>query len=268
MYKICMSLHKRSNHNTLSEEQFNSSVNTMEIARPLVKRGKALAIEQLTVAENFLSEGRNNALALEIYKVFFGSHQGEEKLIIWQKKIKQVLEGIKALDTKINISYNYECILLPGRKDNVVMEADCNAFNRRDKVFFYVYARNLEAISKRESLGQDHLAHIIIHEFSHLVLDTKDYAYIDVTSNDGNQDLRRMLGLLNPESAMNETDRQRRFRGGEEAVQNADSFTTATRYLAYSAKNPAFASEFRNKKNNYTSGAPFLIGSPHWNKVN
>lgn len=99
---------------------------------------------------------------------------------------------------------------------------------------------------KNETLGTVHLAHIVIHEISHLRLNTKDSAYIGVMKNKGYHELNAMLVLLEPEKLptrkgeREDTIQQRRTRGSLIALKNADSLTTATRYLAYTAKDGDF----------------------------
>ena len=105
---------------------------------------------------------------------------------------------------------------------------------------------------------------------SHLRLDTEDMAYIGVAKNEGYHDLNAMLALLEPEKLQTgrgepeETIKQRRARGSLDAVRNADSFTTATRYLAYTAKNAGFYHYFAGQKKMFTHGASSLIKSPRW----
>ncbi|MDH0356791.1 hypothetical protein, partial [Morganella sp. GD04133] len=114
------------------------------------------------------------------------------------------------------------------------------------------------------------LAHILIHEMSHIRLDTEDMAYIGVAKNEGYHDVNAMLALLEPEKLQTgrgepeETIKQRRARGSLDAVRNADSFTTATRYLAYTAKNADFYRHFAGQKKTFKPGSPSLITSPRW----
>lgn len=87
---------------------------------------------------------------------------------------------------------------------------------------------------KNETLGVDHLTHILIHEMSHLRLNTEDMAYIGVMKHEGHHNLDAMLALLEPaklpagKGEREETSLQQRTRGSLDALKNADSFTTAT----------------------------------------
>lgn len=241
------------------------------IGRTYIKEAKYLAAEQLSAAEKFLNNTSNNDVALDIYKTFFGQHMGEEKLGIWKTQIKNVSEGINKLDTKRNVRYSPLKTTASGEKSGTVAaEADMQAFQRGEKIYINSYTDVLENVKKNETLGVDHLAHILIHEMSHLRLDTEDMAYIGVAKNEGYHDLNAMLALLEPEKLQTgrgepeETIKQRRARGSLDAVRNADSFTTATRYLAYTAKNAGFYHYFAGQKKMFTHGASSLIKSPRW----
>lgn len=241
------------------------------IGRTYIKEAKYLAAEQLSAAEKFLNNASNNDVALDIYKTFFGQHMGEEKLGIWKTQIKNVSEGINKLDTKRNVRYSPLKTTASGEKSGTVAaEANMQAFQRGEKIYINSYTDVLEKVKKNETLGVDHLAHILIHEMSHLRLDTEDMAYIGVAKNEGYHDLNAMLALLEPEKLQagrgepEETIKQRRARGSLDAVRNADSFTTATRYLAYTAKNADFYHYFAGQKKTFTHGASSLIKSPRW----
>ncbi|MEZ2634906.1 RHS repeat-associated core domain-containing protein [Morganella morganii] len=241
------------------------------IGRTYIKEAKYLAAEQLSAAEKFLNNTSNNDVALDIYKTFFGQHMGEEKLGIWKTQIKNVSEGINRLDTKRNVRYSPLKTTASGEKsETVAAEADMQAFQRGEKIYIDSYTDVLEKVKKNETLGVDHLAHILIHEMSHLRLDTEDMAYIGVAKNEGYHDLNAMLALLEPEKLQTgrgepeETIKQRRARGSLDAVRNADSFTTATRYLAYTAKNAGFYHYFAGQKKMFTHGASSLIKNPRW----
>ncbi|MBA5809787.1 RHS repeat protein [Morganella morganii] len=241
------------------------------IGRTYIKEAKYLAAEQLSAAEKFLNNTSNNDVALDIYKTFFGQHMGEEKLGIWKTQIKNVSEGINKLDTKRNVRYSPLKTTASGEKSGTVAaEANMQAFQRGEKIYINSYTDVLEKVKKNETLGVDHLAHILIHEMSHLRLDTEDMAYIGVAKNEGYHDLNAMLALLEPEKLQagrgepEETIKQRRARGSLDAVRNADSFTTATRYLAYTAKNAGFYHYFAGQKKMFTHGASSLIKSPRW----
>lgn len=241
------------------------------LGRPYIKEAKYLAAEQLSAAEKFLNNASDNDVALDIYKTFFGQHMGEEKLGLWKTQIKSVSEGINKLDTKRNVRYSPLKITASGEKsETVAAEANMQAFQRGEKIYIDAYTGVLEKVKKNETLGVDHLAHILIHEMSHLRLDTEDMAYIGVAKNEGYHDLNAMLALLEPEKLQTgrgepeETLKQRRARGSLDAVRNADSFTTATRYLAYTAKNADFYRHFAGQKKTFTHGASSLITSPRW----
>ncbi|QXO71224.1 RHS repeat protein [Morganella morganii] len=241
------------------------------IGRTYIKEAKYLAAEQLSAAEKFLNNTSNNDVALDIYKTFFGQHMGEEKLGIWKTQIKNVSEGINKLDTKRNVRYSPLKTTASGEKSGTVAaEANMQAFQRGEKIYINSYTDVLEKVKKNETLGVDHLAHILIHEMSHLRLDTEDMAYIGVAKNEGYHDLNAMLALLDPEKLQagrgepEETIKQRRARGSLDAVRNADSFTTATRYLAYTAKSADFYHRFAEQKKTFTHGASSLIKSPRW----
>ncbi|HCR3444156.1 TPA: RHS repeat protein [Morganella morganii] len=239
--------------------------------RTYIKEAKYLAAEQLSAAEKFLNNTSNSDVALDIYKTFFGQHMGEEKLGIWKTQIKNVSEGINKLDTKRNVRYSPLKITASGEKsETVAAEADMQAFQRGEKIYINAYTDVLENIKKNKTLGVDHLAHILIHEMSHLRLDTEDIAYIGVMEYQGSHDLNAMLALLEPKKLQTgrgepeETLKQRRARGSLDAVRNADSFTTATRYLAYTAKNAGFYHDFAGQKKMFKPGSPSLIASPRW----
>ncbi|HDF2340772.1 TPA: RHS repeat protein [Morganella morganii] len=241
------------------------------LGRPYIKEAKYLAAEQLSAAEKFLNNASDNDIALDIYKTFFGQHMGEEKLGLWKTQIKSVSEGINKLDTKRNVRYSPLKITASGEKsETIAAEANMQAFQRGEKIYIDAYTGVLEKVKKNETLGVDHLAHILIHEMSHLRLDTEDMAYIGVAKNEGYHDLNAMLALLEPEKLQTgrgepeETLKQRRARGSLDAVRNADSFTTATRYLAYTAKNADFYRHFAGQKKTFTHGASSLITSPRW----
>ncbi|MDQ0431012.1 insecticidal toxin complex protein TccC [Pantoea agglomerans] len=242
--------------------------------RNYIKEAKYLAAEQLSVAEKFLNNSSNNEVALDIYKTFFGLHMGEEKLGIWKTQIKSVLEGVNKLDTKRNIQYSPLKITASGEtSQSVAAEVDTQAFQRGEKIYMNAYTDILGKVKKNETLGVDHLAHILIHEISHLRLNTEDKAYIGVVKNEGYHELNGMLALLEPDKLptskgeREETILQRRTRGSLDALKNADSFTTATRYLAYAAKNANSYSYFSQQKKNFKPGSPALIASPRWKSL-
>lgn len=252
---------------------FNTSEkkSQQEIGRPYIKEAKNLAVKQLSVAEKFLNNTANNEVALDIYKTFFGQHMGEEKLGIWKAQIKNMLEGVNKLDTKRNIRYSSLKITLSGAfSENIAAEVDTQAFQRGEKIYMNAYTDVLKKIKKNEALGVEHLAHILIHEVSHLRLNTKDNAYIGVMKNEGYHELNSLLALLEPEKLSaskgerEETIQQRRTRGSLDAQENADSFTTATRYLAYAAKNANFYSYFVQQKKKFNHENPSLIANPRW----
>ncbi|WP_283255166.1 RHS repeat domain-containing protein, partial [Enterobacter cloacae] len=245
-----------------------------EVGRAYIKEAKYLAAEQLSAAVQFLSNPANNEAALDIYKTFFGQHMGEEKLDMWKAQIKNTLDGINKLDTKRNVRYSSIKITTSGeKKESVAAEADTQAFQKGEKVYMYSYTDTLEKVKRNEALGVDHLAHILIHEISHLRLNTEDLAYIGVMKNEGYHELNAMLALLEPKrlptskGEHEETIQQRRSRGSLDALKNADSFTTATRYLAYTAKNTKFYRYFSQQKKNFNAGAPSLIANPRWKSL-
>lgn len=145
-----------------------------------------------------------------------------------------------------------------------------NAFHKKEQKYVNAYADGLKKIKDNESLGRDHLAHIIIHEISHVELDTKDNAYIQVLTDPGHQNIGKLTDLLNPpplpesRGENKETDKQRRARGSEDALQNADSFATTTRYLAYASRNPQFMKHLMEQKEAATKGASFLVKHQRW----
>ncbi|WP_082804077.1 RHS repeat domain-containing protein [Erwinia sp. ErVv1] len=252
----------------------NEEKSQQEVGRTYIKEAKYLAAEQLSVAEKFLNNSSNNEVALDIYKTFFGLHMGEEKLGIWKAQIKNVLQGVNKLDTKRNVQYSPLKITASGEKsESVAAEADTQAFQRGEKIYMNTYTDVLGKVKKNETLGIDHLAHILIHEISHLSLNTEDNAYIGVVKNEGYQELNAMLALLEPEKLpttkgeREETIQQRRTRGSLDALKNADSFTTATRYLAYTAKNANFYSYFSQQKKTFKPEAPSLIANPRWKSL-
>ena len=241
------------------------------LGRPHIKAAKSLAAEQLSAAEKFLNNASNNDVALDIYKTFFGQHMEAEKLGLWKTQIKNVSEGINKLDARKNVRYSPQKITESGEKSEAVAaEADITAFQHEGKIHINAYTHVLDKVKKNESLGVDHLAHILIHEMSHLRLGTDDNAYIGVMQHEGYHDLNAMLALLEPEKRQTgrgepeETDKQRRARGSQDAVRNADSFTTATCYLAYTAKNADFYRRFAGQKKTFKPGSPSLITSPRW----
>lgn len=252
----------------------NEEKSQQEIGRTFIKEAKYLAAEQLSVAEKFLNNPSNNEVALDIYKTFFGLHMGEEKLGIWKAQIKNVLAGVNKLDTKRNIQYDLLKITASGEKsESVAAEADTQGFQRGEKIYMNAYTDVLGKVKRNETLSVDHLAHILIHEISHLRLNTEDNAYIGVVKNEGYHDLNAMLALLEPEKLptskgeREETIQQRRTRGSLDALKNADSFTTATRYLAYTAKNANFYSYFSEQKKTFKAGATSLIANPRWKSL-
>lgn len=241
------------------------------IGRTYIKEAKYLAAEQLSAAEKFLNNASNNDVALDIYKTFFGQHMGEEKLGIWKTQIKSVSEGINKLDTKRNVRYSPLKITASGEtSETVAAEADVTAFQHGEKIYMNAYTHVLEKVKKNETLGVDHLTHILIHEMSHLRLNTEDMAYIGVMKHKGHHNLDAMLALLEPaklpagKGEREETSLQQRTRGSLDALKNADSFTTATRYLAYTAKNTDFYHYFAGQKKTFKPGSPSLITSPRW----
>lgn len=241
------------------------------IGRAYIKEAKYLAAEQLSVAEKFLSTPSNNDVALDIYKTFFGRHMGEEKLGLWKTQIKNVSEGVNKLDTKRNIRYSPMKITASAEaSESVAAEADTQAFQHGEKIYMNAYTHVLDKVKKNETLGVDHLAHILIHEVSHLRLDTEDMAYIGVMKHERHHDLNAMLALLEPaklptgKGEREETSQQQRTRGSLDALKNADSFTTATRYLAYAARNAGFYHYFSQQKKTFKPGSPSLIASPRW----
>jgi insecticidal toxin complex protein TccC len=228
-------------------------------ARPLIKEGKNLAIEQLTLARNFLCDAKNNGAASVISHVFFGVSDMDCFRERWLAGIDKVLEGLKNLDTKRHVNYFHK-----KSKSTTAAEIDVNVFDSKSGAYINAYANTLLEIDGNPSLGRDHLAHVLIHEMSHACLKTNDYSYIGVLSDEGSHDLTKMVGLLNPKACSDETDKMRLARGKREAWNNADSFTTATRYLAYSAQQPEFINHVRQEKEGFTQGAKLLIKSPHW----
>lgn len=236
-------------------------------AQRIFKQGKKLAIEQLKAASDFLSDKKNQHSALEVYKIFFGQHHELQALDSWKKRIDETLQGVVKLKTSKHVFYN----ITKGNTSSTVAELDPKKYQKwregEKKQYIDVYSEPLIRMSKDPQLGNQHVAHVVTHEISHGVLNTEDHQYVGVLSTPGAHDLTGLINLLTPPATEQErTDKQRRARGAETALENADSFTLATRYLSHLSKNPEFLSQLRTSHEAFIKGATpqFIVRPPKW----
>lgn len=232
-----------------------------KIARPLIKEGKYLAIEQLKVAKKFLCDTKNDDVTSVLANLFFGESDIGYFREKWQIGIDKVLAGLVNLDTKRHVNY-----FSKKSKSTTAAEMNVTSFEDKSGTYLNAYANKLIEIYESPYLGKDHLAHVLIHEMSHACLKTNDYCYIGVLSHVGFHDLTKMVELLSPTASDGESERMCLARGRREAWNNADSFTTSVRYLAYSAKQQAFFDCVKEKIDEFkrNQSSQLLIKSTSW----
>lgn len=211
------------------------------------KKAKKLAIERLSQAQGFLKKERNTRTALEIGQIFFGSTLDVSYLDRWSAQIEKVSDGLKQLKTSKNIEF----MQTKAGHESTVAELDILKYDHENKnrmKYMTAYTQKIKEVSDIPHLGVEHIAHIAIHELSHGTLKTEDIKYIVVKSAPGYHDLTDLaaLPMLMDEIAgepLTFAQKTQKSANIGYSKNNADSFTTATRYLAYAQKNPLFAKQ-------------------------
>ncbi|MBS9422979.1 toxin [Photorhabdus caribbeanensis] len=243
--------------------------NVHDKAQATFKEGKKRAINQLKIASNFLKESKNNESALEIFKIFFGSHQEVDQLPQWKKRIDSVIHGLDKLKTTKNIHFQQD----KSGSSSTVADLNVDEYRKRSKgdksIYLNVYTDALNRVYKDPLLGREHVAHIAIHELSHGVLQTQDHQYIGVLSTPGSHDLTDLLNILMPPAnEQDRTEKQRRAAAARNALENADSFTLSARYLYYTAQDPDFLLSLRKEYKDFNSKKieRLIIKPPEWTK--
>lgn len=211
------------------------------------KKAKKLAIERMGQAQEFLKKEQNSSTALHIGQIFFGGTLDVSYLDRWSAQIEKVSDGLKQLKTSKNIEYKK----IKATNEDAAAELDVlkydNENNSRLK-YMTAYTQKIKEISDLPHLGVEHIAHIAIHELSHGTLKTEDVKYILVKHTPGYHNLVDLaaLPMLEGEIAGEPLTQEQKLKKSANinlSKNNADSFTTATRYLAYAQKNPRFAQQ-------------------------
>ncbi|TDB57276.1 RHS repeat-associated core domain-containing protein [Photorhabdus khanii] len=249
--------------------QDESGTNAHDKAQAAFKEGKKIAINQLKTASSFLKNSKNNESALEIYKIFFGSHQEVDQLPQWKKRIDNVMHGLDKLKTTKHINYQKD----KSGSSSTVADLDVEEYEKRSErknAYVNVYSDALKRVYEDPLLGSEHVAHIAIHELSHGVLHTQDHKYIGVLSHPGSHDLTDLLSILMPPAnEQDKTEKQRRATGSRKALENADSFTLSVRYLYYTAQDPNFLLSLRKEYQEFSHKRVdrLIVTPPKWTKA-
>lgn len=225
--------------------------------------GKERALQMLRSAAKTLSTKSGEANALALYRVFFGAQHERDTLTRWALQLKRVEKALRKFDSKDHVTYaSYP------EGTSLVAYVDVQAYQAGERPFMHANVDNLARIAQSPTLGEDHLGHLLLHEYSHVVLQTNDYAYVGVLEHQGLHDVSPLLALLTPSPLPvtrfrpAESDNKRCRRGTEQAILNADSFALATRYLAYSTEQPGFVEVVTARTVQAVPGQPVLIPVP------
>lgn len=228
-----------------------------------LKAGKERALKMLRRAAEALRTKSGQANALALYRVFFGAHHGEEIVARWTSQLDRVEEALSEFDSKDHVTYaSYP------EGTSLVAYVDVQAYQAGERPFMHANVDNLARIAQSPNLGKDHLGHLLLHEYSHVVLQTNDYAYVGVLEHQGLHDVSPLLALLTPSPQPvtrfrpAESDNDRCSGGSKRAMLNADSFALATRYLAYSTKYKGFVENVTARTVQAVAGQPVLIPVP------
>lgn len=227
----------------------------------IMREGKLHALAALARARQALADPALEELALAIYRVFFGDTHGPEVLPRWQRQ----LTCTHAALTRFCPVNNTEYVHL-GLTSTRVMAVSVQAYQHSDPCFLQVNLDRLAQVATTPMLGIDHVATMLIHEYTHALDRTLDHAYVAVAAQAGVHVLDGVRALLCPQPlpvtrfCPQETDRARRARGQAQALNNADSVAMAYRYLDYSVQSPAFGAQFTGKLP--PPGAPMHIILP------
>ncbi|MFM4810557.1 hypothetical protein [Aeromonas hydrophila] len=229
-----------------------------------LKAGKKRALKMLRRAAKALGTESGKANALALYRVFFGAQHGPDDIETrWASQLKKVYEALRKFDSKDHVTYaSYP------EGTSLVAYVDVQAYQAGERPFMHANVDNLARIAQSPTLGDDHLGHLLLHEYSHVVLQTNDYAYVGVLEHQGLHDVSPLLALLTPSPLPvtrfrpAESDNERCRRGTERAILNADSFALATRYLAYSTEHPGFVEAVTARTVQAVPGQPVLIPVP------
>lgn len=233
------------------------------LGRLRIKAGKQRALSMLRSAAQALRTPAGQAHAVALYRVFFGAQHGPEIVTRWASQLDNVNNALRKLDTQRHVTYASH-----PEGTRLVAHVDVQAYRAEEGPFMHANVDNLARIAQNPSLGDDHLGHLLLHEYSHVVLETHDHAYVGVLEHQGLHDVSPLLALLAPSPLPAcgfrpaESDKQRRTRGCLQAMHNADSFALATRYLAYSTEHPGFVEGVTARAALAEPGQPVLIPVP------
>ncbi|WP_309491402.1 RHS repeat-associated core domain-containing protein [Trinickia mobilis] len=237
----------------------------------LFKDAKSLGMKRLDQAQKFLKEPKNRQNALRIGKIFFGSTLEESYLGKWSENIASVHSALDKLKTSKNIDY----LQAKSGKASVVAELNMDAYGRDDRnkrKYVNVYTAKIAEIQGTSHLGPEHVAHVAIHELSHGALKTDDHEYIGVMAQPGFHDLTKlaslpMLDQEMPGVPLTLAERQAKANKINQSKENADSFTVATRYLAYAQDKPEFVGQLTDAYDAWLKGGkqqPLLLKMEGW----
>ena len=243
---------------------------TEATAAKTFKAAKKLAIARLGQAQQFLKTLKNKDNALQIGRVFFGSTFDASHLDKWSTQLSHVKSALEKLKTSKNIEYKQA----KTGHDQTVAELNTSHYsseNKHNLKYITAYSEKINEINNSAFLGLEHIAHIAIHEISHGALNTEDFKYIGVMGTPGFHDLTQLanLPMLENETVgepLTLAQRQEKSRKIEDARKNADSFTTATRYLAYAQKDPALVEQLTHAHNTWVTTKkvnPLIIKLEH-----
>lgn len=233
------------------------------LGRTYIKAGKQRALSMLRSALQALRTPDGQADAVALYCVFFGAQHGKEIVTRWASQLDNVKKALRKFDTKRHVTYASYPEGTP-----LVANVDVKAYQAGKVPFMSANVDNLARIARDPTQGDDNLGHLILHEYSHLVLDTNDHAYMKMSKDQEPHNVSPLLALLTPPPLpascfrLEESDKQRRARGSLQAMQNADSFALATRYLSYSTEHPGFVKEVTERTAEVVPGQLVLIPVP------
>ena len=140
-----------------------------------------------------------------------------------------------------NVIKKYESMLGDNNKkeiEKILREKDKLYATQRKSKFIQVNSKNWGVA--RKYAGDDYIAQVMIHEFSHAALDTVDYVYGKSLSGIDPTPLFFLPSGNVPEEYQQPPLRLKNIKPGKEylseiAYKNADSFAYATTFLAYSS---------------------------------
>jgi insecticidal toxin complex protein TccC len=256
-------------HSTKQGVNSETEKNVFEQLERARTRASERMVSAINVLENYLAPGaKGNDPVTPVINMFFGegsdTHEFREK---WLGDIKNLHSHINhALDININV----RIIKSHNQPTPFFVYPELFESNRQSK-YAVLVKKTWEEIGVNTKLSADTQAIVFAHEMSHLVLKTKDFGYVGIserTNDEGYHNLKTIYhiaqgnrtallkGDILPGSALSDyrddlLRAMKRVEKGEKdaeelndqlrqntAYNNADSFTYALFYLAYSQQKP------------------------------